>query len=109
MTRSDFPELTVGERVRLEPGGPEWRVVRVTSAAAYVRPVYAVPKTVTIGERTFQAMTGGEPVAIALRSAVIRAEGRVEAEKGPSSPEAPGTGRVSDSAGGGPQQVTAGR
>lgn len=64
------PVLRVGERVRLYDGVAV--VVRVTPGAAYVRHVYATPRVVTVGDRTFEAKVGGGVLAISRHAAVER-------------------------------------
>ena len=71
---SQFPLLKVGEIVSLVAGGPQFRVTRVTTAAAYLKPRYAVAKEVTVKGRTFEAHEGGSVIAVSPRAAVCRVE-----------------------------------
>lgn len=75
--RSMPPMLKVNERVRLEPGGTLYRVVRVNSCAAYVKPVYAQAKLVEFAtpgghNHSFLATGGGSIIAISPFSFVYR-------------------------------------
>jgi len=64
--------LKLDERVRLTPQGATCRVARVNACAAYLRPVNAVPVTVTVGDRTFLAHEGGGLVAVSPCAFVYR-------------------------------------
>jgi hypothetical protein len=65
--------LKKGEEVRLERGGPLWRVEDVNVCAATVRRLHAEPKPVTIDGRTFFAHKG-ETLRISPTSGVFRDE-----------------------------------
>ena len=72
--REESRRLVAGEVVRLAPGGPEYRVVRVNGCAAYLKAHSTVGRIVTIGERSFLAHEEGGLLAVAPGAFVYRAE-----------------------------------
>lgn len=70
--------LEQGEIVRLTQGGPEYRVTRVNSCAAYLKRHHAVAKEVTLPDgRTFLAHEEGSVFAISPTSFVFRSLGPI--------------------------------
>lgn len=69
MKPTSKPKLAVGMRIRLSEAGPAYTVVKVTPCAAYIKG--GASKTVTIGERTFQAQ-GTEILPISANACVWR-------------------------------------
>ena len=62
--------LRPGERVRIS--GEVYRVERVNTCAAYLRPEYVEPREVAIGDRTFLAYSGGSLLAVSPQAFVER-------------------------------------
>lgn len=80
--------LEQGEVVRLVEGGPEYRVTRVNSCAAYLKRHHAVAKEVTLPDgRSFMAHEEGNVFAISPTSFVFRS---ASADQAPASSAAPG-------------------
>lgn len=73
MTRQENPVLVPGERLRLSPDGPIFRVVRVNDCAAYVKQTSAAGELVELPNgRAFIAHQQGDVLPISRRSFVYR-------------------------------------